>query len=178
MKAQILAGGRGKGVFDHGFKGGVHLCNTYTPVCFGFGLLWPPVLIVAPRFFYGARPEEAAELTKQMLGHKLVTKQTGPDGTLVSKVMIVQSIDLKRETYFAILMDRAFSGPVMVASPKGGMDIEQVAEESPDLIFKVLFHKIFSILRCSLLTATAGGYRYQQGHPARANSPIGSRHGL
>lgn len=109
VKAQILAGGRGKGVFDNGFKGGVHLCNT---------------------------PEEAAELTKQMLGHKLTTKQTGPEGTLVSKVMIAQSIDLKRETYFAILMDRAFSGPVMVASPQGGMDIEQVAEETPDLIFK------------------------------------------
>lgn len=82
-------------------------------------------------------PEEAAQLTKQMLGHKLTTKQTGPEGTLVSKVMIAQSIDLKRETYFAILMDRAFSGPVMVASPQGGMDIEQVAEETPDLIFKV-----------------------------------------
>jgi len=109
VKALIRAGGRGKGVCDHGFKGGVHLCKT---------------------------PEEAAALTKQMLNHKLVTKQTGPQGTLVSKVMIVHSIDLKRETYFAVLMDRAFAGPVMVASPKGGMDIEQVAEETPDLIFK------------------------------------------
>jgi len=86
---------------------------------------------------FAYRPEEAAALTKQMLGHKLVTKQTGPQGTLVSKVMLAQSVDLKRETYFAILMDRAFAGPVMVASPKGGMDIEQVAEETPDLIFKV-----------------------------------------
>ncbi len=59
------------------------------------------------------------------------------------KVMIAQSVDLTRETYFAILMDRAFNGPVMVASPKGGMDIEQVAEESPELIFKVTSGTIF-----------------------------------
>eukprot|EP01087_Luapelamoeba_hula_P019401 TRINITY_DN641_c0_g1_i1.p1 TRINITY_DN641_c0_g1~~TRINITY_DN641_c0_g1_i1.p1 ORF type:complete len:313 (-),score=85.54 TRINITY_DN641_c0_g1_i1:12-950(-) len=71
-----------------------------------------------------------------MLGNKLTTKQTGPDGVLVNKLMIAQSIDLKRELYFAILMDRQAKGPVMIASPKGGVDIEQVAEETPDLIFK------------------------------------------
>lgn len=91
-----------------------------------------------------------------MLGHKLVTKQTGPEGTLVSKVMIAQSIDLNRETYFAILMDRAYSGPVMVASPKGGMDIEQVAEESPELIFKAfLFYFCLSIRRFLLTHVTS-----------------------
>jgi len=109
VKAQILAGGRGKGVFDSGFKGGVHLCNT---------------------------PAEARSLAEKMFGRRLKTKQTGPEGTLVHSVMIVQSIDLKRELYLAILMDRAYNGPVMVASPKGGMDIEQVAEETPDLIYK------------------------------------------
>jgi succinyl-CoA synthetase beta subunit len=53
--------------------------------------------------------------------------------------MIAESLDFKNEKYFAILMDRAAQGPVMVASPKGGMDIEEVAKETPDLIFQVLF---------------------------------------
>eukprot|EP01087_Luapelamoeba_hula_P019402 TRINITY_DN641_c0_g1_i2.p1 TRINITY_DN641_c0_g1~~TRINITY_DN641_c0_g1_i2.p1 ORF type:complete len:472 (-),score=116.92 TRINITY_DN641_c0_g1_i2:12-1427(-) len=109
VKAQILAGGRGKGTFDNGFKGGVHLAHS---------------------------PSQVRDLAAKMLGNKLTTKQTGPDGVLVNKLMIAQSIDLKRELYFAILMDRQAKGPVMIASPKGGVDIEQVAEETPDLIFK------------------------------------------
>lgn len=109
VKAQILAGGRGKGVFDNGFKGGVHLCKT---------------------------PSEARTLAQHMLGHKLITKQTPPGGVPVHKLMIAQSIDLAKELYFAILMDRQSKGPVMVASPKGGMDIETVAHETPELIFK------------------------------------------
>jgi len=109
VKAQILAGGRGKGTFDNGFKSGVHLCKT---------------------------PSEARALAEKMLGHKLTTKQTTPEGVLVNKLMIAQSIDLAKELYFAILMDRQFKGPVMVASPKGGVDIETVAEETPELIFK------------------------------------------
>eukprot|EP01088_Endostelium_zonatum_P020888 TRINITY_DN7915_c0_g1_i1.p1 TRINITY_DN7915_c0_g1~~TRINITY_DN7915_c0_g1_i1.p1 ORF type:complete len:439 (-),score=125.22 TRINITY_DN7915_c0_g1_i1:66-1382(-) len=109
VKAQILAGGRGKGTFDNGFKGGVHLCTE---------------------------PEKAGQLAGSMLGHKLRTKQTSPEGTLVSQVMIAESVDLKRELYFAILMDRAYKGPVMVASPQGGVDIEEVAEKTPELIFK------------------------------------------
>jgi len=108
VKAQIHAGGRGKGEFDNGFKGGVHLCKT---------------------------AKEAAQLTSKMLGHKLITKQTPREGVLVNKVMIAESLDFKNEKYFAILMDRKAQGPVMVASPKGGMDIEQVAHDSPDQIF-------------------------------------------
>eukprot|EP01090_Pellita_catalonica_P009721 TRINITY_DN2085_c0_g1_i1.p1 TRINITY_DN2085_c0_g1~~TRINITY_DN2085_c0_g1_i1.p1 ORF type:complete len:468 (+),score=94.55 TRINITY_DN2085_c0_g1_i1:89-1405(+) len=109
VKAQILAGGRGKGTFDNGFKGGVHLCHS---------------------------PEEASDLTEKMLGHNLVTKQTGPAGAPVRQVMIAQSIDIKDELYFAIVLDRQHQGPVLIASPQGGMDIEQVAEESPEAIFK------------------------------------------
>jgi len=116
IKAQIHAGGRGKGTFDNGFKGGVHLTTD---------------------------PSKAAELTQQMLGHKLVTKQTTKEGVLVNKVMIAESLNFKKEFYFAILMDRGTQGPVVVASPQGGMDIEEVAEKTPDLIFKepVDFHK-------------------------------------
>ncbi|GAM24427.1 hypothetical protein SAMD00019534_076020 [Acytostelium subglobosum LB1] len=110
VKAQVHAGGRGKGTFtETGFKGGVHLCKT------------------------GA---EAERLAGEMLGKHLVTKQTTKDGTLVQKVMLAESVDPARELYFAILMDRSSGGPVLVASPKGGVDIEAVAEETPELIFK------------------------------------------
>ncbi|KYR00414.1 succinate-CoA ligase (GDP-forming) [Tieghemostelium lacteum] len=110
VKAQVHAGGRGKGTFiETGFKGGVHLCKT---------------------------GEEAERLSKEMLNKHLVTKQTTKEGTKVNHVMIAESVDPKRELYFAIVMDRKYGGPVMIASPKGGVDIEQVAEETPDLIFK------------------------------------------
>jgi len=109
VKAQIHAGGRGKGVFENGFKGGVHLCTT---------------------------PEQVEELSGKMLGQRLVTKQTAGKGVLVEKVMIAEAINITKETYFSILMDRAYNGPVMVGSPKGGMDIEAVAHETPEAIFK------------------------------------------
>ncbi|PVD24252.1 hypothetical protein C0Q70_14723 [Pomacea canaliculata] len=71
-----------------------------------------------------------------MLGKKLVTKQTPKDGVKVNKVMVAEALDIARETYFAILMDRSFGGPVMVGSPNGGVDIEEVAEKNPASIFK------------------------------------------
>lgn len=76
-------------------------------------------------------------LTAQMIGHKLKTKQTTGEGVVVSKVMVAEALDIARETYFAIVMDRATQGPVMVGSPAGGMDIEEVAETTPEKIFKV-----------------------------------------
>ncbi|CAG5126736.1 unnamed protein product [Candidula unifasciata] len=109
VKAQVLAGGRGKGVFDTGFKGGVHLTKN---------------------------PADVKALVENMLGHRLVTKQTPKNGVLVTKVMVAEALDISRETYFAILMDRDHSGPVLVGSPKGGMDIEEVAEKEPEAIFK------------------------------------------
>ncbi|KAN0018373.1 hypothetical protein ACTFIV_002980 [Dictyostelium citrinum] len=110
VKAQVHAGGRGKGSFiETGFKGGVHLCKT---------------------------GKEAERLCDEMLGKHLVTKQTTKEGTKVQSVMLAESVDPKRELYFAIVMDRKYGGPVMIASPQGGVDIETVAEETPDLIFK------------------------------------------
>lgn len=107
LKAQILAGGRGKGTFKNGFKGGVHVLKT---------------------------PEEVTEIAGKMINQVLVTKQTGPDGQKVSKLLVHEGVDFNKEFYFAILMDRASSGPVMVGSPMGGMDIEEVAENHPDAI--------------------------------------------
>lgn len=110
VKAQIHAGGRGKGTFTNGFKGGVHLCST---------------------------PTEARLLAEQMLGHALVTNQTGAGGRLVSKLLVAEAVDISRELYFALLFDRTTSAPMIIASTEGGMDIEAVAEKTPEKIIRV-----------------------------------------
>jgi succinyl-CoA synthetase beta subunit len=107
LKAQIHAGGRGKGTFDSGFKGGVHITKS---------------------------ADSIKDLSSKMFNRKLVTKQTGAEGQLVSKVLVNESINIHRELYFAILMDRAHNGPVVVASTQGGMDIEEVAHKDPSAI--------------------------------------------
>jgi succinyl-CoA synthetase beta subunit len=107
IKAQIHAGGRGKGHFDNGFKGGVHLDTN---------------------------PVKIGEIASNMLGANLITKQTPPEGQTVKKVLVHEAIDFNRELYLAFLMDRAHGGPVLVCSTQGGMDIEEVAEENPDAI--------------------------------------------
>jgi len=107
VKSQILAGGRGKGHFNTGFKGGVKVCQS---------------------------PEEVEQMAAKMLGNHLITNQTGPEGQLVSCVLIHEGVDFKKEYYLAILMERAFDGPVIMGSPMGGMDIEEVAEKHPDKI--------------------------------------------
>lgn len=109
IKAQALTGGRGKGHFDTGLKGGVKLISS---------------------------PFEAKMYAEQMLHHKIITKQTGEKGKEVTAVYIVEREFVRREAYVAILMDRATQGPIIVASSQGGMDIEGVAAENPDAIKK------------------------------------------
>lgn len=115
VKAQVHAGGRGKGTFKNGFKGGVHLADT---------------------------PAEIKELAAQMLGQTLVTHQTGEEGRLVNKVMIAESVDIEKEFYLSILLDRSTCRPVIVASTEGGMDIEEVAENTPEKIIKEFIHPL------------------------------------
>lgn len=109
VKAQVHAGGRGKGTFKNGFKGGVHVVDTV---------------------------EEVEDVAGKMLNQVLVTKQTGETGKLVSKIMVAEAVDLKKECYFAILQDRARECPVIVASTEGGMDIEEVAATRPEAIIR------------------------------------------
>jgi len=109
VKAQIHAGGRGKGTFTNGFKGGVHICKTAA---------------------------EVKEIAGKMLGQTLVTHQTGPAGRVVNKVLIAESADIGREIYFAILLDRATAAPLIVASTEGGVEIEAVAAKSPEKIIR------------------------------------------
>ncbi|WP_411839136.1 ADP-forming succinate--CoA ligase subunit beta [Paracoccus sp. ME4] len=110
VKAQIHAGGRGKGSFkeaEAGEKGGVRLAKSV---------------------------EEAEELTRQMLGRTLVTHQTGPAGKQVNRIYIEDGSDIARELYLALLVDRQTSRVSFVASTEGGMDIEEVAEHTPEKI--------------------------------------------
>jgi succinyl-CoA synthetase beta subunit len=103
VKAQIHAGGRGKG-------GGVKLAQN---------------------------PDEAVELTKSILGMTLVTHQTGPEGRVVRKVLIEEALNLDKEFYLAITLDRATGMNVIMASQQGGMDIEEVAERDPNAIQRI-----------------------------------------
>ena len=110
VKAQIHAGGRGKGFFkeaDAGEKGGVRMAHSAS---------------------------EAAEEAKKMLGRTLVTHQTGPTGKQVNRVYIEDGSDISQEMYLALLIDRQSSRISFVCSTKGGMDIEEVAKETPNLI--------------------------------------------
>ena len=110
VKAQIHAGGRGKGKFkeaDAGEKGGVRLAKSV---------------------------EEAAEEAKKMLGRTLVTHQTGPAGKQVNRIYIEEGSDISRELYLALLVDRGSSRISFVCSTEGGMDIEEVAAKTPEKI--------------------------------------------
>src|SRR6267142_4745816 len=109
VKAQIHAGGRGKGTFTNGFKGGVHVRKT---------------------------PAEVRDVAAMMLGQVLVTHQTGPGGRQVNKVLVAESADIAREIYFAVLLDRDTAAPVIVASTEGGVEIEAVAAKSPETIIR------------------------------------------
>src|SRR5205814_1417876 len=80
--------------------------------------------------------DDVYEKAKAMLGNVLVTKQTGPEGRLVSKLLIATAPNIQRELYLAVLLDRASSRPVIMASTEGGMDIEEVAAKTPEKILK------------------------------------------
>src|SRR6201993_4242345 len=80
--------------------------------------------------------DEAADLAGKMLGMKLVTHQTGPEGRIVRRLLIEETLPIEKELYLGILVDRAEGKPVFMASAAGGMDIEQVAAERPEAILK------------------------------------------
>jgi succinyl-CoA synthetase beta subunit len=106
VKAQIHAGGRGKG-------GGVKVVKN---------------------------ADEAERAARDMIGMRLVTYQTGPEGQIVQRVLVEQGLRIKRELYLGIVLDRASERPVLMVSPDGGVEIEKVAHETPDRIFKEFIH--------------------------------------
>lgn len=97
-----------------------------------------------------------------MLGYNLVTKQTHANGVKVEKIMIAESIEIKREMYVSIVMDRESLGPVYIVSPKGGVDIEKVAKESPEAVFKEAVNIEFGPSEVQLLRL-AKGLQMQEG---------------
>ncbi|PPQ90397.1 hypothetical protein CVT25_014915 [Psilocybe cyanescens] len=107
IKAQVLAGGRGKGKFDNGFQGGVHMVDSAS---------------------------QAQEIAEKMIGASLITKQTGAGGRVCNAVMLAERRQTDHEYYVAVLNDRASQGVVLVASAQGGMNIEEVAAKDPDAI--------------------------------------------
>jgi len=109
IKSQIHAGGRGKGTFKHGFQGGVKLTRSV---------------------------EDSVNVAENMLGKTLVTKQTGPDGRVVQTILVAAAEDIQKEFYIAVLLDRVNSRPLIMASTEGGVEIEEVAEKTPEKIVK------------------------------------------
>ena len=89
--------------------------------------------------------EEAREVAQQLLGKTLVTIQTGEEGKVVNQVLVEQGCDIARELYLGIVLDRASKMPVLMCSTEGGMEIEKVAEETPELIFKEHFDPHFGL---------------------------------
>src|SRR5678816_2505101 len=81
--------------------------------------------------------DEAEQIAKQMLGMTLVTHQTGPEGRVVSRLLIEEGLQMTRELYLSLVLDRAAGKPVMMASAAGGMDIEEVAAKTPEKIVRV-----------------------------------------
>src|ERR1700761_3612535 len=112
VKAQIHAGGRGKG-------GGVKIAKT---------------------------ANEAAEIAKKMLGMTLVTPQTGPEGRLVQRLLIEETLPIERELYLGIVLDRAVGKITFMASAAGGMEIEEVAAKTPEAILKEFVDPSFGLM--------------------------------
>lgn len=108
VKSQILAGGRGKGTFKDGFKGGVHVCDNAAA---------------------------AVDAAKHMLGNTLVTKQTGPKGQEVHTLYVTEAVSgIKRELYLSLILDRKSASPMFIGSAEGGMGIEELAKDHPEKI--------------------------------------------
>lgn len=108
VKSQILAGGRGKGTFKDGYKGGVKVCDNTA---------------------------EALIAAKAMLGNTLITKQTGPEGHKVETLYITEAIPkIKRELYVSLILDRKSASPMFIGSAEGGMAIEELARDQPEKI--------------------------------------------
>jgi succinyl-CoA synthetase beta subunit len=119
VKSQIHAGGRGRGVFKSGRKGGVKVCETTA---------------------------EAYAQARNMLGQVLVTKQTGPEGRLVSKVLVESALAIDRELFVAVVLDRSIHRPVVMVCQEGGVDIEDVAARDPKLIIREVVDPVVGLM--------------------------------
>eukprot|EP01126_Amoeba_proteus_P064379 TRINITY_DN900_c0_g1_i2.p1 TRINITY_DN900_c0_g1~~TRINITY_DN900_c0_g1_i2.p1 ORF type:complete len:454 (+),score=83.40 TRINITY_DN900_c0_g1_i2:101-1462(+) len=140
VKAQILAGGRGKGHFNNGLQSGIHICST---------------------------PQEVRDVAEKMIGNNLITAQTGPNGIPVSKVLVCERKYIRRESYFSITMDRESGGPVILGSAEGGVNIEILAHKSPEKIIREVIDPVVGITpEQALDVAIRLGFKGKQSKPA------------
>jgi succinyl-CoA synthetase beta subunit len=119
IKAQIHAGGRGKGYFKNGLQGGVKICDNSA---------------------------EVYAYAKAMLGQVLITKQTGPQGSEVKKVLLESALTIQREIFLAVILDRSVSRPVIMVCPCGGVDIEETAERNPEQIIREYIDPVVGLM--------------------------------
>ena len=134
-KAQIHAGGRGKG-------GGVKLADG---------------------------PDQAREIASKILGMTLVTHQTGPEGRLVKRVLVEETLPIAREIYLGVTLDRAIGKAVFMASTAGGMEIEEVAAKDPDLILKEVIEPGIGLPATCATAGVEAGHR-RRGLQARRDA--------
>jgi succinyl-CoA synthetase beta subunit len=128
VKAQVLTGGRGLGTFASGFKGGVHIVDT---------------------------AEKVQEVASKMLGDNLITKQSGPAGFPCNAVYTVEKLGIASEFYLSLTLDRVGQCPTFIYSAAGGMNIEDVAEKTPELVFKLPIVEEGKIPREEMVNAAA-----------------------
>ena len=127
VKSQIHGGGRGLGHFkETGFQGGVHLVDN---------------------------ADQAQQIASEMIGKSLVTHQSGPEGLGVQCVYLVEKVNIAKEWYLSLTLDRKAGCPTFIYSPAGGMAIEQVAEETPEKIFKLPVHPVDGLDQAALRQA-------------------------
>ena len=127
VKSQVLGGGRGLGhIKETGFQGGVHLVDN---------------------------ADQAKSVASEMLGKTLVTHQSGANGLPVNAVYLVQKLAIQKEMYLSLTLDRAAGCPTFIYSPAGGMSIEDVAEKTPELIFKLPVHPVNGLDQAELRQA-------------------------
>src|SRR6185295_18594136 len=91
-------------------------------------------------------PDDAVSAAKFMLTHKMVSKQTGPDGIEVDKILVAASVDIDKEYYLSVTLDRNIGTPIIIASAAGGGDIEEIAEKHPDKIIREPLHPHLGLL--------------------------------
>ena len=119
LKSQVHAGGRGSGTFKSGLKGGVQFCSN---------------------------PAQVYSMAKKMLGQVLVTRQTGPEGRLVRKILVDVAQAFDNEFFVAVVLDRTISQPVMMVCKEGGMDIEEVAAKAPQAIVTEVIDPVVGLM--------------------------------
>ena len=160
LKSQILAGGRGRGTFDSDRKGGIRIARRCVK---------PGAESIYYRILIDSRPDDAVNAAKNMLGHRLSTKQTNADGVRVDALYVEETIDYDSEFYLAMTIDRSRYCPVVLISKQGGIDIETTSKEHPEQL-----HKFWFSVRNGITPGTIADIRAHLGFSRQESENIGA----